>query len=58
MSKTKRAAKSGTKSPRRAKSSPSISATPVATCDGCCTAIDDNEHDALQCEGSCQKWLY
>ena len=27
-------------------------------CDGCCTLIEDNEHDAIQCEGSCQKWYH
>ena len=30
-----------------------------ATCDGCCTAaIDDNQHEAIQCEGNCQKWYH
>lgn len=29
-----------------------------AICDGCCTSIEDNEHEAIQCEGSCQKWYH
>ena len=27
-------------------------------CDGCCTSIEENEHEAIQCEGSCQKWYH
>ena len=27
-------------------------------CDGCCSTIVDDEHEAIQCEGSCQKWYH
>ena len=29
-----------------------------AICDGCCSSINDNEHETIQCEGSCQKWYH
>ena len=27
-------------------------------CDGCCSTIVEGEHEAIQCEGSCQKWYH
>jgi hypothetical protein len=52
MSKTKKS-KSGVKPGKAVTASEQ-----GATCDGCCTPIEDNEHEAIQCEGSCQKWYH
>jgi hypothetical protein len=46
MPKVKTGSKAGTKAGN----------TSAAICDGCCSAIVDDEHEAIQCEGTCQKW--
>lgn len=35
-----------------------VASQQATICDGCCGEIDDNEHEAIQCEGSCQKWYH
>ena len=30
----------------------------AAICDGCCSAIVEDEDEAIQCEGTCQKWYH
>ena len=49
--------KSTNKSKAKARSQPNLSKQDTI-CDGCCSAIIDNEQDAIQCEGCCQKWYH
>ena len=49
--------KSTNKSKAKARSQPNLSKQDTI-CDGCCSAIIDNEQEAIQCEGCCQKWYH
>ena len=51
--------KSTNKARAKARSQPNQSKQGDDTiCDGCCSAIVDDEQDAIQCEGCCQKWYH
>ena len=47
--------KTGSKAGKKAGN---VSADQEAICDGCCSAIVEDEREAIQCEGTCQKWYH
>ena len=42
----------------RAKAKTTATNKQVVICDGCCSPIVDDEHEAIQCEGCCHKWYH